>query len=129
MAIDANILSDLEIAQIAWDVGFRGNAAIIAISVSLGESGGNAWAINLNSYDPESVSYLSLDKGLCQFNDYWYRDFAGGADAFDPVKSMAKMFEVSKGGLDFTPWNVYVQHKFVHFVERALDAWVLVDKT
>jgi len=122
MGVKSQVLEDTEIAQLLIDAGFRGDAAIVAFAVIIGESGGDAWAINMNTHDPTSVSYLSLDKGLVQWNDYWWPDFARTSDPFVPELAVQKFFEVSKGN-NFTPWNAYKNHSFVRHVERAYAAF------
>jgi hypothetical protein len=121
MAVATNYLQMETVAQMLLDVGFTGDAAVVALAIIWGESGGNAWALNLNTHDPDSPSYLSLDRGLVQWNDYWWPDFRT-VDAMDPSKAVKKMFEVSNG-TDFSPWNVYESHRFVRFVPDAIEAF------
>lgn len=122
MAIQMNMLADETIARMLLDAGFTGESAVVAFAIIIAESGGNAWAINLNTHDPDSDSYLSLDKGICQWNDYWW-DIAKGPEAFDPEVSIRKMFEVSKQGTDYSAWNAYDNFTFVRHVSRAYTAF------
>ena len=123
MGIKSRIIEDSVIAQMVLDAGFVNESAIIAFCVIIAESNGDAWAINMNTHDPTSVSYLSLDKGIAQWNDYWWPDIASGPNAFDPIKSINKMYAESEGGTDFRLWNAYKNHTFVRHVARAYEAF------
>lgn len=87
-------LSGAQLAKLAYEIGgFRGADLLYAVRIMLGESGGNTLATHRNS-----DSRRTLDRGLWQFNDYWFRDkrklsdplYVSDADAFDPYKATIK---------------------------------------
>ncbi len=75
-------LSGRQVATLLHGAGWRGAELENAIRIVLGESGGNAHAINRANKNG------TTDRGLWQFND---RAFPGVLDAtaFDPVKATA----------------------------------------
>ena len=122
MGLRSKFVPDSDIARLLVDAGFRGESAIVAFCIVIAESGGDTWAINMNTHAPEADTYLSLDKGLVQFNDYWW-PIAQSSDAFVPELAIAEFFVASKEGTDFQPWVAYKNFSFVRHVERAYDSF------
>lgn len=101
-------LTGRQLAKLAYEVGgFRGADLLYAVRIMLGESGGNTLATHRNS-----DSRRTLDRGLWQFNDYWFRDKRNPADplyvsdaaAFDPYTSTMKARAVWQAqGRTFAP--------------------------
>lgn len=104
-----------EIAVLVRDAGFTGDNAVIAIAVIWAESGGNAWAVNINS--TPGKTYGSIDLGLVQWNSYWW-PYITPAKAMDPVFAVKKFFEVTKG-TNFLYWNAYVNKSYLRFMDYA----------
>lgn len=71
-----------------------------ALSITLAESGGDPQALNINQGGPAPGSH---DRGLWQLNDH--AQSISDADAFDPVKSTAYAYTLSKQWTDFGPWT------------------------
>lgn len=121
-----NVLPDVEIANLLYAHGVRGLAGVEAMAVILAESGGNAWAVNINSHDREAVTYLSLDLGLCQFNTHWHlgRTFKTIPDFFDPDLSVRAMRSVSSNWTSFSAWTTWKRGRHEKFFQRSWDAFV-----
>ena len=125
MAAATNVLSDEEIARKILDVGFSRERAVVAFAILVGESGLNAWAINLVSHNPEAESYLSLDLGIAQFNTFWHPNYLV-ADLFDPDYAIKAFFDVSKDGENFKWWVAFSNFSFVRHIARAYEAFAAI---
>lgn len=105
--------------------------AVTAIAVAWAESGGNAYAINLNDSDPTARSYLSLDKGLWQTNSYWHPEVSDRA-AFDPALQLPFVLNIARKvgpyGYVYYVWtawatfNAGAHHKFITPAVQAVRA-------
>lgn len=68
---------------------------ITITAVILAESRGFEWIRPMVlKEDPTDPSHLSVDRGLCQFNSYWWKDSAPDQLAFDGYKSIELMCRV-----------------------------------
>jgi len=67
-------------------------------------------------------AHKSLDMGIAQFNSFWHPDITV-QQAMDAVWSIAKYWEVSKQGTDFSPWTAWDNLSFVRHVQRGYDAF------
>lgn len=116
-------LSPLQIAQIAYDAGFRGQALVTAVAVALAESSGR----------PEAVGDVALqnDKwgpsiGLWQVRSLREQQGTGGTRdpsiLTDPVVNARSAFEISGGGENFTPWTVFKKGTYRKFLNEAQSA-------
>jgi hypothetical protein len=127
MALKTKFLPMQEIAGYVKNSGFQGENAAIAIAVIWAESGGNAWAVNVNSA-PGKPYDGSLDLGICQWNTYWFPTVTP-AKAFNPQYSTDLMFLASKG-VNFNYWNAFVNgyhKKYMDYARAcAIQAGVII---
>ncbi len=99
------ILNSSQIAKLAYQAGFRGDALNIAVAIALAESGGNTAA-----YNPETAAGTppgSGSRGLWQIYGVAHPEF-NNESAFDPTinaKAADKVF--IEAGNRFTPWSTY----------------------
>lgn len=100
-------LTDIELKQLLWAVGFRGQDLIEAWAVAKKESGGRPLALNQSTRTGDS-SY-----GLFQINMIGdlgpdRRDkfnLRSNAELFNPVLNAQIAFYMSNGGKDWTAWH------------------------
>jgi hypothetical protein len=101
------ILNSSQIARLAYNAGFRGEALNIAVQIALAESGGNT-----NAYNPELAAGTppgSGSRGLWQIYGVAHPEFNNDG-AFDPVTNARAAFKVFReAGNRFTPWSTYNQ--------------------
>ncbi len=102
-------LSLENIAQIAYQAGFRGDALWQIVGIAKRESGGDPDAHRSNS----SRALLSGDRGLTQINYSWDDDLIQAgiikqkSDLFDPVTNMkAAYFLYTQAGKSLSPWTM-----------------------
>jgi len=98
-------LSTQQIAQYAYDAGFRGEALKIAVAVAMAESSGNTQA-----YNPESAAGTqkgSGSRGLWQIYGQAHPEFNSDA-MYDPAANARAAYAVYKAaGEKFTPWSTF----------------------
>ena len=101
------ILDSSQIAKLAYDAGFRGEALNIAVQIALAESGGNT-----NAYNPELAAGTrpgSGSRGLWQIYGSAHPEFNNDG-AFDPATNARAAYKVFReAGNRFTPWSTYNQ--------------------
>jgi hypothetical protein len=115
----SNYLSDVEIAQLAYYVGFRddtkGNNLQIAFAVCLAESDGYTKSINHNTDG-------SIDYGLWQINDTYNKEYLDryNNEWKDPIKNGRMAYDTFKdrGWRDWTSYKKIVIRNF--FLEPRL---------
>lgn len=99
------ILNGLQIAQLAYKAGFRGEALNIAVAVALAESGGNTQA-----YNPEIAANTpdgSGSRGLWQIYGVAHPEYNNDS-AFNPQVNAQAAYKVFReAGNRFTPWSTY----------------------
>jgi hypothetical protein len=124
---DTKQLSMEDVTDKAVVAGFRADLIPLIVAMVWAESGGDAYATNVNDSDPTSASYLSMDIGLVQWNTYWNIDKPDLTarltipDMLDPDKALQKMAEVTAGGTkNLRLWNVYVNEKWQPFYPYSL---------
>lgn len=105
-----------EVAVLCYDAGFTGEGLVIALSIIWAESGGNAWAVNINS-TPGKPTDGSLDLGIAQFNTYWWL-YQKANDLMHPEFAIPLMFRVTKGS-KFIYWSSYVHGTYKVFLDYA----------
>jgi hypothetical protein len=116
MALKTKLYSMHEVRDFCKAAGFSGDNLAIAIAVIWAESGGNAWAVNINS-TPGKPTDGSIDLGICQWNSYWW-PLITPAKAMDPQFAIKKFYEVSKG-TNFSYWNAFVSGAHKKFLSYA----------
>lgn len=91
-------LTPAQIAQYAYQAGFRGQALIDAVAIALAESGGFTGSNNTKGED---------SRGLWQINVAPNVRANKWGDLSDPAVNAKAAFEVSGGGKNFNPWTTY----------------------
>jgi hypothetical protein len=112
-------LSMTDIAPMITTAGFTGQAATEALATCWAESGGNIWAIALNT-KPGLKSTLSLDLGLCQYNTYWNPRMTT-QQAFDPQWSLTRMHDLWTH-YGFRLWTAYNNGRYLAYTTHATSA-------
>jgi peptidoglycan hydrolase-like protein with peptidoglycan-binding domain len=88
------ILAPVQIAQYAYDAGFRGDAVAYITACALAESGGDTEAVS------GVVSDGTRGYGLVQIET----ENVQGGDWQSPSWQMSKALAMSEGGTNFNPW-------------------------
>lgn len=89
-------MSAKQIAQVAYNAGWRGEQLVIATAVALAESSGRYWVVN-------SIGCV----GLWQINVPVHKQWNTG-DMKDPAKNAAAaMTQYKRAGNKWTPWEAY----------------------
>jgi len=86
-----------QVAQIAYNAGFRGDSLATAIAISFAES----------SFIPDNILVNtdgSRDRGLWQINDKAHPD-VNDACAFAPACNASAAYVISKNGTNWQPWS------------------------
>jgi len=115
-------LSPEQIAQHAYDAGFRGSDLTTAVAVALAESGGRTTAHNAT---PPDDSY-----GLWQINMLGglgparRREFGldSNRELFDPKDNAEAAWEISGKGNSFRPWSTYTNGAYQDHLDEARRA-------
>ncbi len=105
---------------LCWVVGYRKEALTTAVAVMCAESGRYVGAYHVNDDG-------STDRGLFQINDRFHTSLSD-EEAYQAKPNAAYAFDLSKGGLNWSPWAAYnsgAHLKFVPIVAavRALGTW------
>ena len=124
MPVPKNVIDDVTVAKILDAVGFTKESAVVAFAVLVGESGLDEFALNLvlKAEGDDQRAHKSLDMGIAQFNSYWHPEITV-QQAMDALWSIAKFYEVSGKGSDFSPWTAWDNLTFVRHIERAYRAF------
>lgn len=99
-----------QIAQVAYNAGFRGNDLAVMVAIALGESGGNVGAHNPKGED---------SRGLWQINVAAHGDRF--PNLYDPASNAAAAWALFNDS-GFKPWTVYTRGKYKEFMSQALAA-------
>jgi hypothetical protein len=103
----SHVLTPKQLAQYAYDAGFRGRALTTAVAVALAESSGDPHAHNAT---PPDDSY-----GLWQVNMLGSLgperraafDLRSDAELFDPAVNARAAWSISRHGGSWRPWSTY----------------------
>lgn len=98
------VYSTPQLLALGWVAGWRGETLLVAVSVCLAESGGNAKAQGYNRDAHGRVT--SIDRGLWQINSYWHKEVSD-ACAYDPICNAKAAYRISSGGRSWSPWATY----------------------
>lgn len=115
------VLSDVQIAQYAYNAGARNSPAAqdlnIAVAIALAESGGDSSATHVNS-----DAHRSTDLGEWQINNYWQKDLLAKYNWSDPAANAQMMWiiKTTRGG--WTNWSTFTGGAFFRFMPRAITA-------
>lgn len=94
-----------QIAQVAYNAGFRNNGLVLATAIALAESGGNELAANHNG-PTQGCPQGSVDRGLWQINDCYHAEVSQ-QQAYRPLDSAYAAYRISNKGTNFTPWSTF----------------------
>lgn len=105
---------------------FKNWRGIRICATIMAESGGWTW-IRPMVLSPDSPAHLSTDRGIAQFNSYWW-DHVTDGEAFDPVKAIGAMCQAIKdadSGADAflaSQWHGSKSDLFYQFLQPARAA-------
>lgn len=119
-------LSDQQLAQYAYNAGFRGASLNTAVAVALAESHG----------DPSQVGDVGLQTGtwgpsvgLWQIRSLNPGHGTAAEQAernqtanLDPATNAANAYQISNQGTNFNPWSTYTSGAYHQFLNRASTA-------
>ena len=107
------VLTPEEIAQKAYQAGFRGNGLATIVAIALHESGGHEGIIVQNTGGAAPGSY---DRGLLQFNSHFWSQIPNSC-ALNADCALQKAYQITQGGTNFAPWQWDFTHGYV------LETW------
>ncbi|MCO1576250.1 transglycosylase SLT domain-containing protein [Crossiella sp. SN42] len=123
-------LTDQEIAQLAWDAGFRGDMLNTAVAVALAESSGRTDAIGdvaleTGKWGPSVGLWQirSLNPGHGTAREQAQRDETAN---LDPATNAANAYAISGNGTSFRQWSTYTNGDYQRYLDRARAASGLV---
>jgi len=105
-----------QVAQIAYDAGFRGDGLIKAIAIGWAESSFIPDNFNVHNNTPPS-----RDRGLWEINDFYHKEVTD-ACAYDPVCAAGQVYRISKGGTDWHEWTTYGGDRYNQEYPKAVAA-------
>jgi hypothetical protein len=100
-------LSILDVARVAWQAGFRGEALVRAVAIAMAESGGNVGArcVYCITNPATGQPYPDHSHGLWQINILAHPQYDERQLEADPLYNAKAAFAVSGGGATFRPWS------------------------
>lgn len=116
--------SMVSLAEACLAAGMPGWPAVTAVAIAWAESGGNAYAVNINDYNPALLSFLSLDLGAWQTNTHWHPEISI-RDALNPRTQAVHVVRIARRSdwlYDWTAWNTYIANKHVMHLPAARQA-------
>jgi hypothetical protein len=121
-------LSPAEIAQHAYDAGFRGDALTTAVAVALAESGGDPRAHNDtppdNSYGLWQINMLG-NLGPARRDQF---DIDSNRALFEPAENAESAKQVfDDAGGSWRPWSTYTNGAYKEYLDEARRAVRKVD--
>lgn len=120
---EGDVLTPAQIAKIARQAGFTGEALVTAVAVGLAESRGRAGAIGdttlqTGKWGPSvgiwQVRSLNAERGRGSTRDQMAN--------LDPISNAKNAFQISGGGRNFKPWSVYTKGTYRGFLDDARQA-------
>ena len=119
-------LTDQQVAQYAYDAGFRGNSLTTATAVALAESHGDSSQVGdvglQNGTWGPSVGLWqirSLNPGHGTAAEQAQRDQTAN---LDPATNAQNAYTISQQGNNFNPWSTYTSGAYQQFTNRASTA-------
>ena len=118
--MEKNPLTIEEVAQAAYDAGFRGESLVTAVAIARGESG---WDSNATGDVSLETEKWGPSVGLFQVRTL--RDQTGTGQArdieqlYDPAFNAQAAFEISSGGRNFQPWTVFTKDIYLQHMDQA----------
>jgi hypothetical protein len=118
-------LSDQQIAQAAYNAGFRGTALSTAVAIALAESHGNTTALNDHGEFSVGMFQINVNGYLGSRLHQW--GFSSWQDLWDPNKNAQAAYKISGGGQHFGAWSTYKHGTYLKYTSRANAAAKQVD--
>lgn len=119
-------LTDQQVAQYAYDAGFRGNALTTATAVALAESHGDSGQVGdvglqNNTWGPSVGLWQirSLNPGHGTATEQAQRNQTAN---LDPATNAQNAYALSHQGGNFNPWSTYTSGAYQNFTNRASTA-------
>ncbi|MFD1677103.1 transglycosylase SLT domain-containing protein [Alicyclobacillus fodiniaquatilis] len=103
-------LSPNQVAQYAYEAGFRGHSLVTAVAVAGGES----------TFDPAATSPGDTSIGLWQINEI--HDEADPSALLNPSFSAKMAYTISEHGTNWEPWRAYTNGSYKKYVSVAETA-------
>lgn len=119
-------ISDQEIAQAAYNAGFRGQALAIAVATAIGESHGNTTALNDRGEFSVGLWQINVNGYLVSRLKRW--DITSWQQLWDPEINARAAYSLSNGGKKFTPWSIYKHGAHLKYMDRAIAATNLINQ-
>ncbi|MDA3645651.1 transglycosylase SLT domain-containing protein [Saccharopolyspora indica] len=111
-----------QIAQHAYDAGFRGENLTTAVAVAMAESSGNTKSHNDtppdDSYGLWQINMLG-DMGPARRKEF---GLDSNKDLFDPAENAKAAYEIAGDGKDFGPWSTYTNGAYKKHLDEAEKA-------
>ncbi|GAA4616257.1 transglycosylase SLT domain-containing protein [Saccharopolyspora hordei] len=111
-----------QIAQHAYEAGFRGKDLTTAVAIAMAESGGNTRAHNDtppdDSYGLWQINMLG-DMGPARRKEF---GLDSNKDLFDPEENAKAAYEIAGGGKNFEPWSTYTNGAYKKHLDEAEKA-------
>ncbi len=118
----SHVLTPKQIAQYAYDAGFRGQALTTAVAVALAESSGNPHSHNAvppdDSYGLWQINMLGA-LGPDRRADFHLKS---DAELFDPAVNARAAYSISSHGTSFGPWTTYTSGAYRDHLGAARKA-------
>ena len=105
-----------QVAQIAYNAGFRGDGLVKVIAIGWAESSFIPDNFNIHDNIPPS-----RDRGLWEINDFYHKEVSD-ACAYDPACAAGQVYQISKGGTDWHEWTTYGGIRYNHELPYAQAA-------
>ena len=114
-------ISNTQIAQYAYNAGFRNTALITAVAIALAESGGNS-----DIYNPETAAGTPLNngsRGLWQIYGNAHPQYNNNS-LYDPQTNANAAYAVANNGVNFSPWTTWGNGSgpYSQYIQQARDA-------
>ncbi|MEM9514384.1 MAG: NlpC/P60 family protein, partial [Actinomycetota bacterium] len=113
-------LSIEQVAQVAWEAGFRGDALVMAVAIAKGES---AWKPSILGDESLADHKWGPSVGLFQIRSLRAETGTGNPrdveQLADPRFNARAAWEISSGGTNFQPWSVYNNDLHLRHMDEA----------
>jgi len=106
-----------QVAQIAYNAGFRGDGLVNAIAIGWAESSLIPDNINTTGNYPPG----SRDRGIWQINDHFHSEVTDDC-AFKPICAAGQTYRISKGGTDWHEWTTLGGKRYNDYLPTARAA-------
>lgn len=111
-----------QIAFVARQAGFSGDALGIAVAIALAESGGNTRAHNTRGPDDSYGLWQINMKGSLGPARRSQFGLNSDADLFNPATNARAAFAISSSGTNFKPWTTYTSGAYRVHLSKANNA-------